>query len=109
MDRGAVGFAVSGLILVLAGLSTPKWIDYPGQEANPQAGLERQSLLEAGLWTALFDIPDGQGDYFPFELKFSTGKDLMNDNTMINSYIKAEYEWFYGSWISSVRFEIFKF
>jgi len=103
MDRGAICFAVSGLILVLAGLSTPKWIDYPGQEANPQAGLERQSLLEAGLWTALFEIPETNGKYIPFRLKFSTGKDVMNDDSYINSYIKAEYEWFYGTWMSSVR------
>ena len=98
MDRGAFCFALSGLILVLSGLSTSKWLDYPGQEANPQEGLERQSFLQAGLWTVRFEIYDQYvNDYVLYSLDFTTDLNTIPDD------IKEEYEWFYGSWINSAR------
>ena len=98
MDRGAFCFAVSGLILVLSGLSTSKWLDYPGQEANPQEGLERQSFLQAGLWTVRFDFFDTYvNEYVLGSLAFTTDLNTIPDE------IKEEYEWFYGTWINSAR------
>ena len=86
---------------MIAGLSTPKWIDYPGQEENYEAGLERQSLLEAGLWTASFEIPDTSrpGEYIIYSLDFTTDLDSVLDS------VKEEYKWFYGTWMNSARFE----
>ena len=80
MDRGAVGFALSGLLLVIAGMATPGWLDYLTTDAQ-NAVTDRAYV---GLWKAEFH-PN-------VEIKFADGKAA-----------DSQYDWYFDSWMNACR------
>ena len=90
MDRGAIGFAISGLILVLIGTVMPKWLDYWVTDVA-EGGMS--DIAEVSMWKARFAQPDYKpGGPWEIVIKFSDGKTE-----------HAQYQWFFGSWMNACR------
>ncbi|CAG5080431.1 Oidioi.mRNA.OKI2018_I69.PAR.g9586.t1.cds [Oikopleura dioica] len=90
MDKGAIGFAIAGLLLVIAGMASPNWLRYTGLVEN--GFIKDQAFV--GLWKAEFIQPGPPNELFDYftELKFSDGK--AED---------PNYDWYFGSWMNACR------